>query len=248
MNKNEWDYIIVGAGSAGCILANRISSAGHRVLLFEVGNSDKNFWVRLPVGYFKTFSDDRFTRHFKTESQIETFNRNIMWPRGRLLGGSSSINGLIYIRGQHADFDDWVKLGAKGWSYREVLPYFKRSECYLGQAGDYHGVDGELGVSDLQNNDPNCAAWLQAAQEYGLPFNHDFNASTDYGVGRYQVSIKGRWRSSSSVAFLRPALNRNNLKVITGTLVSKVIIEKGRALGVECWHHGEKKYFLHLMK
>ena len=243
MNKNEWDYIIVGAGSAGCILANRISSAGHRVLLFEVGNSDKNFWVRLPVGYFKTFSDDRFTRHFKTESQIETFNRNIMWPRGRLLGGSSSINGLIYIRGQHADFDDWVKLGAKGWSYREVLPYFKRSECYLGQAGDYHGVDGELGVSDLQNNDPNCAAWLQAAQEYGLPFNHDFNASTDYGVGRYKVSIKGRWRSSSSVAFLRPALNRNNLKVITGTLVSKVLIEKGRALGVECYHHGEKKRF-----
>jgi len=243
LSQTEWDYIIVGAGSAGCLLANRISQAGHRVLLVEAGKSDRHFWVRLPVGYFRTIFDDRFARQFKTQAQPETLDRNIVWPRGRILGGSSSINGLLYIRGQHADYDDWEQLGAKGWSFKDVLPFFKKSECFDGPTSTYHGVDGELGVSKLRNDDPHCAAWLEAAQEYGLPFNPDFNAQTDYGVGSYQLSIKGRWRSSTSVAFLRPVLSRPNLRVVTGALVSRVLIEKGRAVGIECLVDGQLKKF-----
>jgi len=229
-----WDYIIVGAGSAGCLLANRLTGAGHSVLLVEAGGQDRGFWLRLPVGYFKTIFNERYARQFKTEPQPETGNREILWPRGRILGGSSSINGLIYIRGQHQDYDDWAVGGASGWHYQEVLPYFKKSECYAGPESPYHGKDGELGVSDLRNRDPSCMAWLDAAQEYGLPFNPDFNASSEYGVGSYQLSIKGRWRSSASAAFLNPILSRQKLTVFTNTLVSRVIFEGRQAVGIEC--------------
>ena len=243
MSQQAWDYIIVGAGSAGCVLANRLSGAGHRVLLVEAGGADRGFWLRLPVGYFRTIFDDRFARQFKTEPQSSTADRTIVWPRGRVLGGSSSINGLIYIRGQHADYDDWARMGAHGWAYQDVLPYFKRSEAYDGPASDFHGTAGELGVSDLRNNDPSCEAWLMAAHEYGLPFNPDFNAATDYGVGRYQLSIRGRWRSSTAAAFLRPAMARPNLSVLTDTLVSRIVLEQGRAVGVDCLVNGQLQRF-----
>lgn len=240
----DWDYIIVGAGSAGCLLANRLTGAGNRVLLVEAGGADRGFWLRLPVGYFRTIFDDRYARQFKTTPQEETGNREILWPRGRVLGGSSSINGLIYIRGQNRDYDDWENAGASGWSYQDVLPYFKKSECYSGPDSPYHGKSGELGVSDLRNSDPSCHAWLAAAQEFGLPFNPDFNGATEYGVGSYQLSIKGHWRSSAAAAFLRPVEGNSRLTILTGTLVSRVLLESGRAIGVECNQDGQPRRYL----
>ena len=240
LELKEYEYIIVGSGSAGSLLANRLSkNSNHRVLVLEAGGKDSNFWLKIPIGYYRTIFDERFSRQFKTEPSEGSGGRSIIWPRGRVLGGSSSINGLNFIRGQKEDFDDWEKLGAKGWDYKSVLPSFRKLENYQGGENQHHGNFGEMIVSDLNNNNPSCEAWVEAAKEFGLPANPDFNGDTTYGVGSYQFTSTGRVRSSSSKAFLRPALSRKNLTVLTNAMVSKVLFKDNIAIGVE-WIEGNE--------
>jgi choline dehydrogenase len=230
---HTFTHVIIGAGSAGCLLANRLSSRpDHQVLLIEAGSWDRDFWIKLPVGYFRSINNPSVARHFATDPSGGTAGRSIIWPRGRVIGGSSSINGLIFIRGQKENFDSWRALGNQGWSYDDVLPYFRKLETFSGAPSQYHGHHGDVQVSQLRNYHPHCAAWIASARHLGLPENDDFNGASTYGVGAYHLSIGKRWRSSAATAFLKPALTRPNLTVLTETMVEKIIITDGVATAV----------------
>jgi choline dehydrogenase len=231
----DWDYIIVGAGSAGCVLANRLSANGqNRVLLLEAGPMDRNPWIHIPVGYAKLIFNPAVGWCYETEPEPNAGGRRIAWPRGRVVGGSSSINGLIYIRGQAADYDGWAQSGNRGWSFADVLPYFRRSERQARGADDFHGTEGPLAVSDLADRHPLCEAFIAAAEETGIPRNSDFNGAAQEGAGYYQLTTRNGLRCSSAKAFLKPALKRPNLRLITGAQVESLTFEGRRVTGLRC--------------
>lgn len=230
---SDFDYIIVGAGTAGATLAARLTEDPTcRVLVLEGGGSDRNFWLKLPVGYYKSIYNSTFSHLYRSEPDEGINGRQMDCPRGRVIGGSSSINGLIYIRGQHEDFDDWAALGAKGWDYNNVLPHFRKLETYSGPPSQYRGAHGPLNISDLRNQNQACDAWLDAAREMGLPDNPDFNGASSHGVGSYQLTLRGRFRDSAATAFLKPAMTRSNLTVTLGAAVTGITFEGNRARGV----------------
>jgi choline dehydrogenase len=232
--EESFDYIVVGAGSAGCVLANRLTAAGrHRVLLLEAGGKDRNIWIHIPIGYAKLFADPKCNWLYTSEPEPALNNRQVIQPRGKVLGGSSSINGLLYVRGQHEDFDHWRQLGNSGWGFADVLPYFRRAEDQERGPDEMHGVRGPLAVSNVSEPHPLCEAFIDAARQAGFPRNDDFNGAAQEGAGYFQLTTKNGRRWSTSVGYLRPARRRPNLKVATDALATRLIFAGCRAVGVE---------------
>jgi choline dehydrogenase len=238
MGEEQHDFIVIGAGSAGCVLANRLSeNPRNRVLLLEAGGPDRDIWLHIPIGYYRTILHPRFNWGYETEPEAGLNGRKVPWPRGRVLGGSSSINGLVYIPGQREDFDHWRQLGNPGWSFEDVLPYFKRSEDQGRGADELHGAGGPLAVSDLRKKHELIEAYIEACREIGIPHNDDFNGVSQEGVGYFQLTTRKGFRCSAAAAYLKPARRRSNLKVETDALVSTILFEDRRATGV-AWRTG----------
>ncbi len=231
---DTFDFIVTGAGSAGCVVAARLSESGrHRVLLLEAGPPDRNLWIHIPLGFAKTYINPHVNWKFETAPQPQLNNRQLYLPRGKTLGGSSSINGMVYMRGSHGDYDEWRQRGCVGWDWESVLPFFKKAENQTHGANEFHGVGGPLHVSDQPGQFELADAVLDAMVQAGIPRNPDFNGASQEGCGYYQTTSRNRRRWSTAKAYLDPARTRPNLAVQTNAHATRVIIEEGRATGVE---------------
>ncbi len=229
-----YDYVIVGGGSAGCVLANRLSAdPSVTVVLLEAGPGDKNFLIHMPMGYAALMKTGWVDWGYHTEPQAGMGGRRLYWPRGRVLGGSSSVNAMIYIRGVPSDYDLWAQLGNRGWSWEDVLPYFKKAESYFDGPNEFHGGDGPLKVTRPGVANPLNVAWIEAGQQAGYPYTSDFNGARQEGFGPVDCTISSGRRASAAVCYLRPAIDRPNLTVITKAQATRILTERGRAVGVE---------------
>jgi choline dehydrogenase len=236
----EADFVIVGAGSAGCVLAARLTEDGaNSVILLEAGGNDRNMWIHIPLGFGKTFANKAVNWCFETEPEPGAAGRKIFWPRGKVLGGSSSINGMVYIRGQNEDFDHWRQLGNPGWSSADVLPYFKRAEHQTRGEDPFHATGGPLCVSDVQDGHQLSEAFIKACVEAGYKRNDDFNGVDQDGAGYHQTTIRNGRRCSTAVGYLHPAMKRPNLQVITNAHTQKVVFDGTRASGVQFLRNGQ---------
>lgn len=242
MSEQTYDYVVVGAGSAGCTLASRLSESGKfSVLLLEAGPKDSNMWIHIPIGYGKTMFNPKYNWQFSTEAEPNLNNRKIYWPRGKTLGGSSSINGLVYIRGQAEDYDHWAALGNKGWSFKDVLPYFVKSETNHGLKNGYHGSKGPLQVSPIRERHELVDAFIAGADEMGVPRTDDFNGKQQEGVGYFQLTTKNGMRCSSAKGYLKPVGHKAGLTVETEAFAKRIVFVGTRASAVKYTQQGIEK-------
>ena len=235
-DADQFDYVIVGSGAAGSILANRLSADGSTVCVLEAGPPDRSPYLHIPAGFIKAVFNKKYAWQFSSEGTAQTNGRRVPIPQGRTLGGSTSINGLVYNRGQAADFDHWAALGNTGWSYDEVLPYFKSMERRVGGDDRYRGRKGELPVTDIDWIHPLCEAFIAGAVEQGIPRNPDYNGADQAGVGYFQRTIDRGWRMSTAKCFLKPAMSRKNLEVRTHAQATRILFDGGKAVGVTYCH------------
>src|SRR6266446_5317403 len=232
--ESTFDYIVTGAGSAGCVVAAGLSQSGrHRVLLLEAGDRDRYPWIHVPMGYGRLFSNPRVNWMYESEPEPELEGRSMYQPRGKVLGGTSSINGMVYMRGNPADYDEWRQRGCTGWDWDSVLPYFKKAEDQERGPDAFHGVGGPLRVSDQPARFELAERWIAAAIEAGLPANNDFNNGQQEGAGPFQSTTNRKRRWSTARAYLHPARRRPNLAIRTKSHATRVVVENGRASGVE---------------
>lgn len=239
--SETFDYIVVGAGSAGCPVANRLSeNPKNRVLLLEAGPRDRNIWIHIPIGYYRTMTS-ALSWNYNTEPDEGIAGRSLIWPRGKVLGGSSAINGLVYMRGQRQDYDHWRQLGNAGWGYDDLLPLFRKSENQERGGDEFHGVGGPLRVSDIRDRREICDAFIEAAVETGIPRNGDFNGAEQEGVGNFQTTSANGLRCSAATGYLKPIRNRANLRIETGAMVMNILFEGARASGIRYSQNGQEK-------